>query len=370
MISSPLRRLAQGAALVTIVAGAVGVSSMNKTVDLSVDGRASRVELFGSTVGDVLAAKDVTVGAHDLVVPSAGSAIHDGETVTVRHGRELTLTIDGTSHRYWTTATSLDAALSELGVRTEGARLSATRSMPLGRQGLSVTMTTPKRVTVVVDGARRSVTSTAPTVGALLVEAGDAPGVLDRVSPSMDATVTAGQTITVDKVVERTVTETLPIPYATTTKSDSSMYVGQTRTATAGHAGSKQVTSHRRYVGGTLVSTEVLSSAVLSLPVSRVLLVGTKPMPSAGATSGAGLNIANAAMWDRIAQCESGGNWHINTGNGYYGGLQFAQATWVSNGGLDFAARADLASREQQITVANRLYAHSGLSPWGCAGAA
>ena len=64
-------------------------------------------------------------------------------------------------------------------------------------------------------------------------------------------------------------------------------------------------------------------------------------------------------MWDRIAQCESGGNWHINTGNGYYGGLQFAQSTWLANGGADFAARADLASREQQITVANRLYAKS-----------
>ena len=70
-------------------------------------------------------------------------------------------------------------------------------------------------------------------------------------------------------------------------------------------------------------------------------------------------------MWDRIAQCESGGNWHINTGNGYYGGLQFAQSTWLANGGADFASRADLASREQQITVANRLYAKSGLQALG-----
>jgi len=70
--------------------------------------------------------------------------------------------------------------------------------------------------------------------------------------------------------------------------------------------------------------------------------------------------------WDAVARCESGGNWRINTGNGYYGGLQFTQSTWLANGGADFAARADLASREQQITVANRLYAKSGLQPWGC----
>ncbi len=75
-------------------------------------------------------------------------------------------------------------------------------------------------------------------------------------------------------------------------------------------------------------------------------------------------------MWDRIAQCESGGRWNINTGNGYYGGLQFATASWLANGGADFAPRADLASRAEQITVANRYYAKAGLGPWGCAHAA
>ncbi|EKA62708.1 transglycosylase domain-containing protein [Janibacter hoylei PVAS-1] len=75
-------------------------------------------------------------------------------------------------------------------------------------------------------------------------------------------------------------------------------------------------------------------------------------------------------MWDRIAQCESTGNWSINTGNGYYGGLQFDSRTWLGSGGGDFAPRADLATREEQITVANRVYAQRGLQPWGCAHAA
>ena len=59
--------------------------------------------------------------------------------------------------------------------------------------------------------------------------------------------------------------------------------------------------------------------------------------------------------FDSIAQCESGGNWATNTGNGYYGGLQFSQSTWESAGGLDYAPRADLASRDQQIAVASTL---------------
>ena len=82
------------------------------------------------------------------------------------------------------------------------------------------------------------------------------------------------------------------------------------------------------------------------------------------------LNLARADMWDRIAQCESSGNWHVNTGNGYYGGLQFNLPTWASVAGQDYAPRPDLASREEQITLANRLYAIRGLQPWACRTAA
>jgi hypothetical protein len=64
---------------------------------------------------------------------------------------------------------------------------------------------------------------------------------------------------------------------------------------------------------------------------------------------------SGSTAWDRIAACESGGNWAINTGNGYYGGLQFTQATWAGAGGLAYAPRADLASRDQQIAVASKL---------------
>jgi len=77
------------------------------------------------------------------------------------------------------------------------------------------------------------------------------------------------------------------------------------------------------------------------------------PAPAAGGT-----------QWDRIAQCESGGNWAINTGNGYYGGLQFTQATWIGAGGGAYAPRADLATREQQIAVASTL----ALSNWPVCG--
>ncbi|AHI22214.1 resuscitation-promoting factor Rpf1 domain-containing protein [Corynebacterium vitaeruminis] len=68
--------------------------------------------------------------------------------------------------------------------------------------------------------------------------------------------------------------------------------------------------------------------------------------------------------WDRLAQCESGGNWAINTGNGYYGGLQFSPSTWSAYGGQQYAASASQASREQQIAVAENVLAAQGWGAW------
>ncbi|WP_328930126.1 transglycosylase family protein [Streptomyces sp. NBC_00190] len=71
--------------------------------------------------------------------------------------------------------------------------------------------------------------------------------------------------------------------------------------------------------------------------------------------------------WDAIARCESGGNWAANTGNGHYGGLQFTRSSWKAAGGLRYAARADLATRSEQIATAGRLAAMQGMGAWTCA---
>ncbi len=73
---------------------------------------------------------------------------------------------------------------------------------------------------------------------------------------------------------------------------------------------------------------------------------------------------ADGGTWNRLAQCESGGNWAINTGNGYYGGLQFSSSTWRAFGGGAYAPRADLASREQQIAIAEKTLAGQGWGAW------
>jgi uncharacterized protein YabE (DUF348 family) len=374
VISRPVRRIAQAAVVTTLVAGAVGVSHLDKSVNLSVDGKTSTVHAFGSTVGDILDKQDITIGQHDVVAPAPGTAVHDGDKVVVRYGRKLTVTVDGATREYWTTATTVAAALQELGIRADSAKLSASRSQALGRQGLALTVTTPKDVVVRVDGKNLSASSTAATVGDVLAELHVTKDGNDRVKPAVTTALTDGMKVAVQRVTTKDVKATEAVAFKTVKKSDSSLYKDQSKTIRSGSEGAKLVTYRITKVDGKVESKKAVSSKVTEQPVTRIVAVGTKSRPvsttSGGSTSGAGINLARADMWDRIAQCESGGNWHINTGNGYYGGLQFDISSWLANGGADFASRPDLASRAEQITVANRYYAKAGLGPWGCAHAA
>ncbi|WOX08636.1 transglycosylase family protein [Streptomyces sp. N50] len=106
--------------------------------------------------------------------------------------------------------------------------------------------------------------------------------------------------------------------------------------------------THRK---GHVRTTAVLAGAALLAPLGVLAASGN----SAAADSG---------VWDRIAQCESGGNWHINTGNGYYGGLQFSAGTWRAYGGSAYAATADQASKSAQIAVASKVQRAQGWGAW------
>ncbi|MGW0995524.1 transglycosylase family protein [Streptomyces sp. NPDC002523] len=106
------------------------------------------------------------------------------------------------------------------------------------------------------------------------------------------------------------------------------------------------------------------SKAVRAVTLAGVAgAVVAAPLMAAGNASA-----ATATEWDKVAQCESGGNWSINTGNGYYGGLQFSASTWAAYGGSAYASRADLASKQQQITVAEKVLAAQGKGAWPVCG--
>jgi hypothetical protein len=116
---------------------------------------------------------------------------------------------------------------------------------------------------------------------------------------------------------------------------------------------------------------ETLEDAAIPAPESvameATLVAEATPAPPTAAAPAAPQPVVTYdgdTVWDALAQCESGGNWAINTGNGYYGGLQFSYGTWLGYGGGEFAEYAHLATREQQIIVAERLHAARGFQPW------
>jgi uncharacterized protein YabE (DUF348 family) len=367
---------------VSLVAGAAGFAAFDKSVTLSVDGKASAVHLFGNTVGDVLTHEGIKLSSHDLVAPAVSTPLEDDQKVVVKYGRLLTVTVNGATKEYWTTSTTVAGALSELGIRADSAKLSVSRSQPLGRMGLSMAVTTPKDITVSVDGRTLKARTTSATVAELLTELKVTLGSNDRVAPALTAPLTrSGLTVAVSRITQKSVTTSEAIAFGTVRRNDASLYAGSTKSLAAGRAGRKVVTTVRTAVNGKLVTVKVTRSRIMAQPVAQVIAVGTRARPaqsapasapaaaSAPASSAPGSSV-NGAMWDRIAQCESGGNWSINTGNGYYGGLQFDSQTWLGNGGGAYAPRADLASRTQQIAIANKVYAARGLAPWGCGWAA
>jgi LysM repeat protein len=110
-----------------------------------------------------------------------------------------------------------------------------------------------------------------------------------------------------------------------------------------------------------LAVTRVVSSERSAAPATRSVAPATSGSSRRSTATRSAAAPASGGVWDRLAQCESGGNWGINTGNGYSGGLQFAQGTWAANGG---SGSAHNASRAEQIRVAERVRASQGWGAW------
>ena len=353
-------------ALVTLVVLAVagttlGYSKMSKDVTLSLDGQAEQVSALGSTVGDVLNSEGIEVTEHDVVAPSLDEQVHDGDRITVRFGRELTLSVDGKPQTYWVTATDVDSALSQIGRTFAGADLSSSRSADISRDGLRVAVTTPKRVEIKV-GKGKLVTHRLAvlTVKDALSELGVDVDQDDLVKPALGTRITSGTKVVVTRI--RVVTKNVkdePIAYDTVETKDSSAYEGDDTVERAGVDGRRDVTYRLVFRNGKLTVTKVISADVTRKPVTQLVTVGTKQNAAANFAGG-------SSVWDALAKCESGGNWAINTGNGYYGGLQFNLGTWHSWGGSGLPSNA---SRTEQIRIATKLRnAAGGYGAWpGCA---
>jgi uncharacterized protein YabE (DUF348 family) len=349
-----------GVVLASVVGGTAAYASVasGTPITLVVDGQTKHLDTSASDVAGALEDAGYTVGPHDIVAPSLSSDISDNTTIVLKQGRLLHLVVDGKSRDVWTTAPTVDDALLALGYPArELVSVSRYKRLPLSAS--SLVLRTPRHVVIKHDGKTLRSTTTAATVGQALRQLDIKLDADDQVRPLRHTPIEGGTKIQVLRVRSHTVTHHEVVGFPVVKRYDSSMYSDQSRIITRGTTGSAMVTYRVVMVNGHFDHREVINRRVLDEPSAQVVRVGTKQRPL----------LNNGLNWDAVAQCESGGNWSINTGNGYYGGLQFDYSTWLSNGGGAYAPRADLATREEQIAVATRLYSARGSSPWPVCGA-
>jgi uncharacterized protein YabE (DUF348 family) len=352
--------------LVGLVGGLVAWFMAQKSLTLTIDGQSRTVHTYAGTVAEVLDDEGLTTASHDVVLPAPNAPVSDGDTVVLNRARPLTLTVDGVRTKVYVTARNVDQALEQLGYRGDNLVLSASRSERLPLDGMQLTISTPKNVTLVHDGQQAVVTTTAGTAGDLLAQQGISLGPDDRASLYPGQALLNNMKLQVFRVQYQTITVTSAVPHQSVQTPDPNSYVGTQTVTTPGADGAQTTTFKVTLVDGVETGRQQLSNTVTQQPVTEQVKVGSKPKPSnTGAVppaSSSGLN------WDALARCEAGGNWAANTGNGYYGGLQYNQSTWLANGGGAYAPLPSQATREQQIAIGEKTYAARGASPWPACG--
>jgi resuscitation-promoting factor RpfB len=339
-------------ALAAVIGTTVGYAAMSADVTLNVDGRITQVSTRGDTVGQVLKDEGITLHRHDEVAPAVDQPVHDGTSIAVRYGKPLKLDVDGTTTTYWVTATDVRGALEEIDRSFDRSHLSVSRGADITRGGLRISIWTPRRLTFVI-GGRHAIHKTLPvhTVAQALAALDVKLGKHDVVRPGLRSAVTRGDKIVVDRI--RIVRRHVPdeaLPFSTVTRNDPSMASGSSTVVRRGRDGLREVTYRVVFRNGRPVTRHVISQHVLREPVARIERVGTKTVTTTNFAGG-------TTVWDRLAQCESGGNWATNTGNGYYGGLQFSLGTWRAYGGSGLPSSA---SRLTQIAIATKIRDASG----------
>nr|WP_189312553.1 resuscitation-promoting factor [Streptomyces brasiliensis] len=353
---SVVRRLLPQALVVAFLAGGTTAFVANdKAIELSVDGKPRTLHTFADDVTELLAEEGVAVGAHDIVAPAAGTALESGDEVAVRHGRPVRLTLDGRQYEAWTTAPTVEGALEQLGVRAQGAHLSASRSERIGRAGLALDVRTERAVTIMADGRARSVRTNAATVREAVEGAGITLHGPDATSVPPESFPRDGQTVTVLRVTSGTEVRDEQIPFEVRRTADPSLLKGAEVVEQPGRPGVRRITYHVRTVDGVRQRPRLERDEVVREPSLQVVKVGTKPLPhSVEGTDG--LN------WRALAVCESGGRPHAVDPSGTYGGLyQVDPRTWHGLGGK---GRPQDASAGEQTLRAKKLYLRHGSSPW------
>jgi uncharacterized protein YabE (DUF348 family) len=266
-----------GFVLAGLLGGTAAWVSNGKSVDLRIDGQDHRVHTSASDVAGVLASAKVSVGEHDIVAPDLSSHVSNGGQIVLRRGHLLHLKINGASKDVWVNADSVSEALSQLGF-TGAEYVSVSRSRRLDSGATSLSISSPKHVTFLVDGKRLAVDSPGPTVFQAIDDAGIYLGPLDRLSAT--GTLQPNQVIRIQRVRYASSTVQESVPFSTVQQQDPTSYVGTSSVVRAGTPGTNKVTYQLIYIDGQYAGKVVLSRVVLLAPTSAITRVGSKAAPA------------------------------------------------------------------------------------------
>ena len=341
--------------LFLLVGGSLTYVLAQKSLTLTVDGQVREVSSYADTVAEVLEEEGLTKGAHDVVLPSPDAAVEDGDTVVLNRARPLRLTVDGLESEVYVTALSVDEALDQLGYRAEDLIVSASRNERLPLDGMDLTISTPKDITLVVDGQQRVVTTTAATAADVLAEQNITLGPADRTSMFPTQALLDRMRLQVFRVQIGEITETSAVAHKRVETPNPDAFEDEKKVTQKGVDGEQTTTFRVTVVDGVETAREQVATAVTRQPVDELVVVGTKKRP-ANRPSADGLN------WAALAKCESGGRPNAVSGTGTYRGMyQFSTSTWASVGGSGDPAKA---SADEQTYRAQLLYKRSGAGQW------
>ncbi|WP_313813229.1 transglycosylase family protein [Glutamicibacter sp.] len=368
--------LVQTLAVALVIAGTVFYIAGQKSVTISVDGDSREVSTRADTVAAVLEQQNITLGDRDEISAAPDSDLVNEQNIDIKRNKEIQVNLDGTDRVVHTTGMTVADLANELNLE-EGSEISMDESADLSTVSSDIEIITPKDVTLVVDDKKKKISTTTQNVKDLLAEEKVTLGGDDEVNIKLDkdtekdvetsSKIANGQEIEVIKVKIKTWDETRDIKFETKKVKDKKLEKGKTKVDTEGEKGERQLTLRQETRNGKKGEEEVLKSKVTKEPVVEVIKVGTKEEEKKSSSSSSSKKTDNttvSGVWNAIAKCESGGNWSINTGNGYYGGLQFNLGTWRAYGGSGLPSDA---SKAEQVRIAKKVQKAQGWGAWpGC----
>ncbi|WP_405485895.1 transglycosylase family protein [Nocardia sp. NBC_00511] len=354
---SPLLYGAIAAMLVTLIVGAGAAIMSKKQVTLVIDGQQVAESTMRGDVRGALKDAGYALTGRDDVSPSPGAHIGDGATITLNRARQVALIVDGSPSTAWTTALTVAQAITKLNLPGD-VFTSPARPSPLPLEGAQLLVTNPRTVEMSDNGSTPSlVRLAAPTIGQLLEVQGHPLVNQDFVEPAATTPLTDGMKITVTRKIVENRTERIPLDPPENVIEDQTMNMSRTVVENPGAPGTQDVTFAVSIVNGKEAGKDPIKSTVIIPAAPKTVRKGAKPGTEVP-------DVQNGGTWDALAKCESGGNWAINTGNGFFGGIQFDQNTWERQGGTRYAPRADMATREEQIAIASVTQARQGWGAW------